>query len=225
MKRFCFKEKKDILAGVYSISNDVMINSLIEDLINHDGVTNFFWSENGCTLINYKNEMVKMFINPNSLHVSSDLDNSYHEINYSVCSDQSRFVNYILKSKVDWPDYTENRTLECLTKYDISGKILYCEKVKTSYLSSSDTDLNESLKKSQYENYKFITRDYSVGDNLLRVSYAEYFYDSDMNDVKYYIGIPTSGIVKYYPISYEKFMEQYSSVVDDDFVQKRKILK
>lgn len=220
MRMFCFKEKKDIIDGIHSISNDVMINGLIEDLINHDGVTNFFWSENGCVLNTNNHERVRLFINSNSLHVVSNLDSSYQEINYSICSDQSKCVNYIYHSKVDWPDYTENRTLECLNKYDISGKILYCEKVKTSYLSSSDTDLNESLKKSQYENYKFITRDYSVGDNLLRVSYAEYFYDSDMNDVKYYIGLPTSGIVKYYPISYEEFMEQYSSVVDDDFVQK-----
>lgn len=226
MKRFCFKEKKDIIDGIHSISNDVMINSLIEDLINHDGVTNFFWSENGCTLINEKNEMVKMFINPNSLQVSSDLDNSYHEINYFVCSDQSRFINYILKSKVDWPDYTENRTLESITKYNSSGNLVYSEKVKTSYLSSNDSDLKDNLEKIKYENYKYVTREYLVDDRMIRVCCSQFFYDSNINDISYYMGmINSSGSVEYYPISYEKFMEYYSTVVDDNFVKKMKIFK
>ena len=54
--------------------------------------------------------------------------------------------------------------------------------------------------------------------------YSEYFYDSSTNDVKYFIGVNDSGIVKYHSISYEEFIQLYSSVVND-CVQKMKILK
>lgn len=225
MERMFFKQKKDILDSVYSVSNDVMINCLIEDLINHDGVTNFFWNNSGCVMLTDKSEYVQMIINSNNLHLISNCDNSYREINYVVCSDDSRAASYNLYDKVEWPDYTENRTLECSRRYDSNGKLVFSEKVKTSYLSSSDNDLKQSLRKTGYENYRVVTSDYSLGDKMLRVSSSEYFHDSSMNDVKYFIGAPTDcGLMKYYPISYEKFAQLYSGVVTD-CVQKMKILK
>jgi len=224
MERLFFKEKKDILNTVHSISNDVMINSLIEDLINHDGVTNFFWNSNGCIMTTDKSEYVQMLINSNKLDFISNCDNSYREISYMICSDCSRAASYNLYDKVEWPDYTENRTLECSRRYDSLGNLVFCEKVKTSYLSSSDNDLEQSLRKTGYENYRVITQDYFVDDRVLRVSSSEYFYDSSMDDVKYFIGVNDSGVMKFCLISYEEFIQLYSSVVDD-CVQKMKILK
>lgn len=64
MRKMDFKEKcvfetKDCFNILSSISNNVMINNLINDLINYNGVTNFFAI---ITIMLLKMRKVSMFI-------------------------------------------------------------------------------------------------------------------------------------------------------------------
>ena len=73
-----FKEKKssDVLS---SISNNVMINNLIDDLINYNGVTNFFCDNDNYAFKNDKGEYVYIFISDDNVYVKNNKEGNNHK--------------------------------------------------------------------------------------------------------------------------------------------------
>ena len=178
-------EKKDCFDILNSISNNVMINNLVNDLINCNGVTNFFCNNNNYAFKNDKGEFVYIFINSNSIYVKNNFDGNNHELSYHLNLDGSVDIYINIFSKVKYPNYSENRTVSCIVKYDSNGDLVFNKKVNTSYLSSDDVDMNNQLRNVSYENYKVVTSDYLVGDNLIREKVTSYFSE-DLEKREYF---------------------------------------
>ena len=191
MRKMDFKEKcvfetKDCFNILSSISNNVMINNLINDLINYNGVTNFFCDNNNYAFKNEKGEYVYIFISPDNVYVKNNLDGNDHELNYHLNNDGSVDIDITIYSKVECPNYDENRTVECLIKYDSNGDLILNRKSNTSYLSSDDVDMNNQLKNALYENYRVVTSDYLVDGNIVREKVTNYFNQPDLDSKEYY---------------------------------------
>lgn len=191
MRKMDFKEKcvfetKDCFNILSSISNNVMINNLINDLINYNGVTNFFCDNNNYAFKNEKGEYVYIFISPDNVYVKNNIDGNDHELNYHLNSNNSVDIDITIYSKVECPNYDENRTVECLIKYDSNGNLILNRKSCTSYLSSDDVDMNNQLKNALYENYRVVTSDYLVDGNIVREKVTNYFNQPDLNSKEYY---------------------------------------
>ena len=179
-------EKKDCFNILNSISNNIMINNLINDLINCNGVANFFCDNNNYAFKNDKGEYIYIFINPDNVYVKNNIDGNNHELNYCLNNDGSVDIDINIYSKVLYPNYSENRTVECLIKYNSNGDLILNRKTSTSYLSSDDIDMNKQLRNSLFENYKVVTSDYLVGDNLVREKIINYFNQPDLDKKEYY---------------------------------------
>ena len=219
-----FKEKKSS-AVLSSISNNVMINNLIDDLINYNGVTNFFCDNDNYAFKNDKGEYVYIFINDDDVYVKNNFDGNNHELNYHLNVDGSADVNITIYSKVDYPNYSENRTVERSIKYDINGVLNYDRKVVTSYLSSDDVDMNNQVKSDVSENYRVITTDFLSNGSLMRKKETVYFLNPDFVKREYFKGVYKNDdeldqlviskdvIPKFSPIS----EEEYKNIIDSSF--------
>ena len=185
-KEKCVFEKKDCFNILSSISNNVMINNLINDLINYNGVTNFFCDNNNYAFKNEKGEYVYIFISPDNVYVKNNLDGNDHELNYHLNSNNSVDIDITIYSKVECPNYDENRTVECLIKYDSNGDLILNRKSSTSYLSSDDVDMNNQLRDYLYENYRVVTSDYLIDGNIVREKVTNYFNKPDLDSKEYY---------------------------------------
>jgi hypothetical protein len=163
-----------------------MINNLIDDLINYNGVTNFFCDNNNYAFKNEKGEYVYIFISPDNVYVKNNFDGNNHELNYHLNNDGSVDIDINIYSKVECPNYDENRTVECLIKYDSNGDLILNRKSNTSYLSSDDVDMNNQLRDYLYENYRVVTSDYLVDGNIVREKVTNYFNQPDLNSKEYY---------------------------------------
>lgn len=191
MKNIGFKEKivfekNDCFNILNSISNNVMINNLINDLINYNGVTNFFCDNNNYAFKNDKGEYVYIFISSDNVYVKNNFDGNNHELNYHLNNDGSVDIDITIYSKVECPNYDENRTVECLIKYDSNGDLILNRKSNTSYLSSNDIDMNNQLRDYLYENYRVVTSDYLVDGNLVREKVTNYFNKPNLEKKEYY---------------------------------------
>ena len=219
-----FKEKKSS-AVLSSISNNVMINNLIDDLINYNGVTNFFCDNDNYAFKNDKGEYVYIFISDDNVYVKNNMDGNNHELNYHLNSDGSVDVDITIYSKVDYPNYSENRTVERSIKYDINGVLNYDRKVVTSYLSSDDVDMNNQVKSDVSENYRVITTDFLSNGSLMRKKETVYFLNPDFVKREYFKGVYKNDdeldqlviskdvIPKFSPIS----EEEYKNIIDSSF--------
>ena len=191
MKNVCLKdkisfEKNDCFDILNSISNNVMINNLINDLINYNGVTNFFCNDSNYAFKNENGEFVYIFIDSNSVYVKNNFDGNNHEISYHLNLDGSVDIYINIISNVKYPNYSENRTVSCIIKYDSNGDLILNRKVNTSYLSSDDVDMNNQLRDASYENYRVVTSDYLVGDILIREKVTDYFGKPEFEKREYF---------------------------------------
>jgi hypothetical protein len=219
-----FKEKKssDVLS---SISNNVMINNLIDDLINYNGVTNFFCDNDNYAFKNDKGEYVYIFINEDNVYVKNNFDGNNHELNYHLNGDGSADVNITIYSKVDYPNYSENRTVERSIKYDSNGVLNSDKKTVTSYLSSDDVDMNNQVKNDVSENYRVTTTDFLSNGSLMRKKETMYFLNPDFVKCEYFKGVYKNDdevdrlviakdvIPKFSPIS----EEEYENIINPSY--------
>lgn len=230
MRKMDFKEKcvfetKDCFNILSSISNNVMINNLIDDLINYNGVTNFFCDNDNYAFKNDKGEYVYIFINEDNVYVKNNFDGNNHELNYHLNGDGSADVNITIYSKVDYPNYSENRTVERSIKYDSNGVLNSDRKVVTSYLSSDDVDMDNQVKNDISENYRVTITDFLSNGSLMRKKETVYFLNPDFVKCEYFRGVYKKDdeldrlvvskdmIPKFSPIS----EEEYENIIDSSF--------
>lgn len=228
MRDIGFKEKisNDCVDVLVSISNNVMIDNLINDLINYNGVTNFFCKNihgnKYYEFFNDKKDKACLYIRPNDVFVKNNFDGNNHEICYHLNNDGSVVIDIGIYSKVDYPNYSENRTVCRTINYDSCGNLVSDKKTVTSYLSSNDIDMDKQLKESLYENYKVTTSVYLVDNKLFREKVTNYFGQPDFEKHEYSVSDYEVGMLgsgdsskydnpKFSSISEEKFIEMTNS--------------
>ncbi len=216
-------EKNDCFNILNSISNNVMINNLVNDLINCNGVTNFFCDNNNYAFKNEFGEYVYIFISPDNVYVKNNLDGNNHELNYHLNSDGSVDIEIDILSKVFYPNYSENRTVSCIIKYDSYGDLILNRKTSTSYLSSDDIDMNSCLRNSLFENYRVVTSDYLVGDNLIREKVTNYFSQPDFEKKEYFVSNYSVGMLGSGDAS--KYINPKFSKISSDYYDEIKCMK
>ena len=193
--RICLDKKSDILNYIYSISNDVMINNLISDLINRDGVTNFFMNDDGSysfRLVNNKQERVYMLLDFNSVFISNNFDGIRQQVYYNIDSD-GKYISINNFSSIISHDNCIDRNVKVEKKYDCSDNLLYESKI------TETKDLNND----SYENSCSIISKYYVDNKCIRVNSVSYDNNPSMNRTDYYIYEGDEWI----NISEEKFIE------------------
>ena len=193
--RIRLDKKSDVLNYIYSISNDVMINNLISDLINRDGVTNFFMNDDGSyrfSLINDKQEKVYILLGDNSIFVSNNIDGIRQQVFYQI-SDDGKYVSINNFSSIDSHDNCIDRNVKVEIKYDCFDNLLYESKIV------STSDLNNDC----YENSSSIISKYYIDGQCIRINSVSYDNNPSMNRTNYYIYEGDEWI----NISEEKFIE------------------
>ena len=139
--------------------------------------------------------------------------------------DGSADVNVTIYSKVDYPNYSENRTVERSMKYDACGVLNSDKKTVTSYLSSDDVDMDNQVKNDVSENYRVTTTDFLSNGSLMRKKETMYFSNPDFVKCEYFKGvynedkeldkliIPKNMIPKFSPIS----EEEYENIINSGY--------
>ena len=177
--KVCLKKNFDVLEYIYSISNDVMINNLIFDLINRDGVTNFFYNDDGSysfSLINDKHEKVYILFNDEHIFVSNNLDGIRQQIYYQV-NDDGKYLSINNFSSIISHDNCIDRTVKFEKMYDCYDNLVYERKVIDTKDSSNDC----------YDNSCSIITKYFIDDSFVRVNSVCYDSNPDMNKINYYV--------------------------------------
>ncbi len=188
-KKICLNGKKDIINFVNSFSDNIMIKNLIYDLINRDGVTNFFYDEDdgsySISLTTHKYERVYILFSGNIIYILNNLDGIRQQVIYK--NDGEISIKNRINSKISSSCYDEVRTIECYTKFDECGKLICNQKKTSSFLNCDDEDMNDKIREMMYENYEVISNEFLVGDKLLKVQSINYLYNSDINKVEYFM--------------------------------------
>ena len=177
--RISLKERNDILAYVNSISNDVMINNLISDLINREGVANFFMNDDGSycfSLVNYKQERVHMLLNSNFIFVSNNFDGIRQQVYCNIDSD-GKYISINNFSSIETHDNCIDRTVKVEKRYDSFDNLIYESKV------TETKDLNNDL----YDNNCSIISKYYIDGQCVKVNSISYDNNSDINRIEHYI--------------------------------------
>ncbi len=236
--KVCLEDKSLILFFVDKVSNNIMINNYVSDLVNRDGVTNFFCNNDGSysfTLITEKKEKVYILFRSDNIFILNNIDGVHQQLFFQR-NDNGVSIRNNLCSKIILPNYIENRVVERVTEYDDTGNLIYRRKVTSSYLSSNDSDIDEKLKDIMYENYEVICTDYLVDDKLVRVQSTNYLYDFDLNKNEYFVSDYSIGMLgsgdfsryekpKYMRISESEFNQDFSYKIDGFDFKKIKNLK
>ena len=227
--KVCLEKNTDILSMIYSISNCSMINSLIKDLIDREGVTNFFCNDDGSysfSLITNKCEKVYILFRSDNIFISNNLDGIRQQVIYRK-EDYGVSIRNRVCSKVDRTNYSQNSCVESNTIYDNDDNLVINEIVKKFYLDSDDLDMQQKIKNMPYENYKVISNDYKIGDKFVRTVFTDYIYNSNLNKRRYFscdyvLGMLGDGNIsmnikpKYCLISEDEFMSCYSDYMYDN---------
>ena len=186
--KVCIQKNSDILSIINSISNCSMVNYLIKDLINQDGVTNFFYSDDGFysfSLITKKCEKVYILFRDDLIFVSNNLCGIKQRIIYKKGEFGISIKNSVC-SRQNMANYSQNSNAESNTIYDNDGNLITNEIVKEFYLESDDLDMSEKIKKIPYDNYRVISSDYKIGDKFVRTQFSDYFYNPELSKKRYF---------------------------------------
>ena len=177
--RICLDKKSDVLDYIYSISNNVMINNLISDLINRDGVTNFFMNDDGSysfSLVNEKHEKAHILFSDNEIFVNNNFDGIRQQVFYQI-DDEGKYISVNNFSSIESHDNCIDRNVKVEKKYDCFDNLLYESKIVET------KDLNND----SYENSCSIISKYYIDGQCIRVNSVSYDNDSSMNKTNYYI--------------------------------------
>ena len=170
--------KKYVSSFVSSISNDDMINGLINDLINRTGVTNFFWTDSGFyySLRGVNGEFLGFIADNNSFYVSNNMDEICQQIScvknidgVSICIDN--------RSKIDIHNNSLYRNVKYEKRYDCSSNIIFDSKIVETCDSNNDPD----------ENCCSIISRFYFGDEIIKVHSMSYSLKPYLNSVKYFV--------------------------------------
>jgi len=210
--KISLNEKKDILNYIYSISNDVMINNLISDLINRDGVTNFFMNDDGSyrfSLINEKKDRLYILFNDNYIFVGNNFDGIKQQIYYRVDSD-GKYVSINNFSSIESHDNCIDRFVKFERKCDCFDNLIYENKI---------TETND-LNNDSYENSCSIISKYVVDGECIRINSISYDNNPSMNRTNYYISDGDQWI----NISEDEVRSKFDNKISKKVLQKQKIV-
>ena len=205
--RICLDKKSDILNYVYSISNDIMINNLISDLINRDGVTNFFCNDDGSygfSLVTDNHERVYILFNDSSIFVSNNIDGIRQRVYYKI-TDDYKYVSINNFSSIQSHDNCIDRTVSFEKKCDCHDNLIFESKVV------EINDLKDGSSCSTISKY--------VIDGVsVRVNSVSYDNNPDIDVVNYYIFDGSSWI----SISESEFNSRFIDKINEKGLQKKK---
>jgi hypothetical protein len=174
--KVCLRDKSDVLNYVRSISNDVMINDLIFDLINRDGVTNFFYNDDGSYcfyLTTDSKERVYILLNHDHIHILNNLDDIRQQVYYKF-DDDGKYICINNFSSIVSHDNRIDRTVKFEKRYDCHENMIFESKVV------EVNDLNG-------DNSCSIISKYVVDGVLVRINSVSYGNNHDMDRVDYYV--------------------------------------
>lgn len=210
--RICLDKKSDVLDYIYSISNDVMINNLISDLINRDGVTNFFMYDDGSyrfSLINDKNERLYILFSTDSIFVRNNFDGIRQQVFYKI-NDDKKYVSINNSSSIESHDNCIFRTVSFEKQYDSFDNLIFESKVVRTKDSNHDS----------YENSCSIISKYYIDGQCIRVNSVSYDNDSSMNRTNYYISDGDQWI----NIREDEARSKFDNKISKKVLQKQKIV-
>lgn len=175
-KKVCLKQNIDVMSIISSISNDVMINNLVGDLINRIEVTNFFCNGSGYCLKTSNDEWFSLLYDCDWFYIVNDIDGVNQQIIYeSTCDGVS--INITNRSKIKSHSNTLFRNVIFDRKYDYSGNLIYENKC---------VDIND-LNNDPDENSYSICSKYFIDGLIVKVNSISYYYKPESNIVKYQI--------------------------------------
>lgn len=162
---------------ISSISNDVMINNLINDLINRDGVTNFFWNENGLYYyLESDSEFLSIVVEGNNIYASNNFDGICQQISYERSLDGVRVI-IDNKSKIEMHNNYLYRDVQFERIYDCNDKLIYEGKTVETNDRNNDPD----------ENCCSVISKFFFDDEVIKVHSMSYAYKPLLNNTKYFI--------------------------------------
>ena len=162
---------------ISSISNDVMVNNLINDLINRDGVTNFFWNENGFYYsLKNDNEFLGIIVEDNNIYVSNNIDGICQQINYEKKLDGAR-VTIDNRSRIEVHNNYLYRDVQFERFYDCNNNLVFESKVVNTKDSNNDPN----------ENCCSVISKFFFDDEIIKIHSMSYVYKPLLNSTKYFI--------------------------------------
>lgn len=169
--------KDHINSFISSISNDVMVNNLISDLINRSGVTNFFWTDSGFYYsLRTDSEFIGIFVDNNNIYVSNNMDGICQQIRYENSVDGS-VVTIDNSSRIDIHNNCLYRDVKFKKVYDSSGKVVFESKVVDTRDSNNDPD----------ENCCSIISKFFFDDEIIKAHSMSYYFKPYLNNTKYFV--------------------------------------
>lgn len=180
-KSVCLKNniisKEYVNSFVSSISNDDMVNNLINDLINRSGVTNFFWTDDGFYFsLKNESEFLGIIARNNCFYVSNNFDGICQQIN-CVKSDEGFSISINNRSKIDIHNNSLYRNVQFEKKYDFDGNLVFESKV----IDTRDSN-NDPL-----ENCCSIISKFFFDDEVIKVHSMSYQFKPYLNNTKYFV--------------------------------------
>lgn len=202
-------EKKDVMDFVSNISDDIMINGLISDLINRDGVANFFCNDDGSysfSLINNAGEKFYLLLSGDVIYISNNFDGIRQHILYKN-EDGEKYINISNVSIIEVPGNCINRNVSIEKKYDNFGNVFERKIIKT-----CDSNCDE------FENSYFVSSNYTIDGKCILIKSICYDYRPELNSSKYFIADGD----KYVSISEDEYMNMYAQKIEKKGLQKVK---
>ena len=176
--------KKELLNNLSRISNNVVVNNFIYELINHGSITNFFCNENRYYFKSEKNDYISIHLNENGIIVNSLIDGIDQVFQYDKANNNSKIILNIT-TNINWPNHKEKRTVLLYALYDTEEKLTSYEITTDSKSISDDEYFSEKLKENIYDHYKITTNVEVVGDKLIKNETIDYLYDYTKNRIYY----------------------------------------
>ena len=180
-----------VLKKLRTISNNVVVNNFINELINHGSITNFFYDEIGCvyTFENKNNEKIFIYFGSNRVIADSSIDGIYQQFEFNKnIMDGSSSIYLKVSARIEWPAHISDRTASLYALYDCNSNLISYKTDINKVSMGSDEVLSEKLKNWLYEDYSITSIIEVVGDKLLKKEMANYLCDYDKNSTVYCVG-------------------------------------
>jgi hypothetical protein len=184
MKRKLDFAKCDLFNKVSKISDNVVVNNFIDEIIKNGRVTNFFCNENRYFFKNNDGGCISIYLNQNGIIVNSFLDGIDKVFQFDKSNDSSKIILNI-NTSINWPDHMEKRVVLFYTLYGSDGNLVSYQVVTDSSLIGNSDEVNDYLRSKVYDHYK-VTSNVNVVDNkLVKVETIDYMYDYTKNSINY----------------------------------------
>lgn len=184
MKKKLEFTKKHLLGELSKISNNVVVNNFVLELINHGSITNFFCNDNHYFFKSGENDYISIYLNSNGVIVNSLIDGIDQVFQYDKSENNSKIISNIV-TNINWPNHSTKRTVLLFVLFDKNEKLVSYELSADASSKSDDEEINLLLKNNIYDHYKITSLVNVVGDKLVKVETIDYVYDYTKNSIRY----------------------------------------